>query len=72
MKTINEIDFREYKKLAIGLTHEMEDVKDKFEKIMNMKKDFEKSKLEMTDEQINEIKEYEDRLQECIEYFNQF
>lgn len=72
MRIINEVDFREYKKLVIGLTHEMEGAKEKFENIIELKENFIKSKLDMSEEQINEIKEYENRLQSCIDYFSEY
>lgn len=72
MKILNEKDFRELKKLAIGLTHKLEESVDLFEQVVNMRVKFLDEEMELSEEQIEELEEYENRTQDCLDYFDNY
>ena len=72
MKILNKKDFREFKKLAIGLTHKLEEFVDLFEQVVNMRAKFLDEEMELSEKQIEELEEYENRTQDCLDYFDNY
>lgn len=71
MKILNEKDFREFKKLAIGLTHKLEKSVQLFDEVVKLRVKFIEEGYEMSKKQLEEIDEYENRIQECLDYFSE-
>lgn len=67
---MKEIKFREYKKLVIGTTHELESVVNKLKEIEKMKYEFIAEKEILTKEQKEELVEYENITRECLDYID--
>ena len=65
---MNDIKFREYKKLVIGTTHELTSVVSKIKEVEKMKYKFIAEKELLTKEQEKELVEYEDISRECLDY----
>lgn len=65
---MNEIKFREYKKLIIGTTHELESVVNKLKETQRMKYDFIAEKEVLTKEQQEELIEYEEIARRFLDY----
>lgn len=67
---MKENKFREYKKLIIGTTHELESVVDKLKEVQKMKYEFIAEKELLTKEQGEEILKYENVAIECLDYIS--
>ena len=67
---MKENKFREYKKLIIGTTHELESVVDKLKEVQKMKYKFIAEKELLTKEQEEEILKYENVAIECLDYIS--
>ena len=72
MKTLSESDYRKYKKLIIAVTHEMENVSERYKNIMEMKENFINNGIKLTKEQIHELVEYENRTRKCLDTFLEY
>lgn len=66
---MKENKFREYKKLIIGTTHELESVIAKLKEVQKMQYEFIAEEELLTKEQ-EEIMEYESIAKECLDYIS--
>ena len=67
---MKENKFREYKKLIIDTTHELESVIAKLKEVQKMQYDFIAEEELLTKEQEEEIMEYESIAKECLDYMS--
>lgn len=69
-KNVEEKDFREYKKLGIGITHKLEECVELIKEFKEMKDRLQEQGYELSEEQYNEIEEYDDRIEKCLMFLN--
>lgn len=67
---MKENKFREYKKLIIGTTHELESVIAKLKEVQKMQYEFIAEEELLTKEQEEEVVEYESIAKECLDYIS--
>ena len=67
---MKENKFREYKKIIIDTTHELESVIAKLKEVQKMQYEFIAEEELLTNEQEEEIMEYESIAKECLDYMS--
>ena len=69
-KYLSESQFREFKKLASGLTNKLEDSVNTMKDFMELRESFYKEGLELSKQQADEMNELQERLSKCLDYFD--
>lgn len=72
MKIISEKDFRGFKKINIGLTNKLEECVDLFEVILMFREELLEEGYELSENQLSELSEYEDRINKCLERLEEY
>ncbi len=72
MKIVEEKDFREYKKLGMEITHKLEGCVKLIKELNVIKERLKNEGYELSEEQYNEIEEYDDRIDNCLNFLNRY
>ena len=67
---LSESQFREFKKLARGLTNKLEDSVETMKDLMELRESFYKEGLELSKQQADEMDELQEILSKCLDYLN--
>jgi tetrahydromethanopterin S-methyltransferase subunit G len=64
---VSESDFREIKKLSMGIVHKAESLVGSFNQLKEIKKQLDNYRVEFTSEQSKELNEYSEKLESLVE-----